>query len=60
VRPAIQPPKDRLGFVKLILDQPGNGGADAALALEALDFQHLPLGFRLGTCGGVFTNALPV
>jgi len=46
--------------VELILDQPGDGGADAALALEALDFQHLPLGFRLGACRGVFTNALPV
>ena len=44
----------------LIFDQPGDGGADAALALEASDFEHLPLGFRLCACGGVFTNALPV
>jgi len=60
VRPTVQPSKDRLGFMELILDQPGDGGADAGLALEALDFQHLPFGFGLGAGGDIFTDALTV
>ena len=60
MRASIQPAKDRLGFVELVLNEPGDGGAGAGLALQALDFQDLPLGFGLGPRGEVFANALSV
>ncbi len=37
VLPAVQPPKDPLGFVELILPEAGDSGADTGLTLQAPD-----------------------
>ena len=60
VRTTIQPAKNRLGVMELIVCQPRGGSADAGFALEALDFEDLALGFGLGTSREVLANALAV
>ena len=55
-----QPTKYRLGFLKLILRQPGDGRTDTSLSLKPLNIEDLALSFGLGAGGEILTNALPV
>ena len=60
VRLAGQSFENRLGLVELVLRQPGDGGPDAGLALESLDFEGVGLDLRLGARGEILADALTV
>ncbi len=48
------------GLVELFVTEPGGGGADAGLGLEALDFERLAFGGSFGAGGKVFADAFAV
>jgi hypothetical protein len=60
LRLAGQPAKDRFGFLELLRSQPRGRYADASVSLELLDFEDLPLGFRIGARREVFPNTFSV
>ena len=60
VRPAGQPPEDRLRLVQLVLRQPGDSRADAGCALKAPDFERVGFSLGLGVGGKVLPDALAV
>ena len=65
VRPASQQPKDRLGFMELVIHQPSDGGADAGeLQVEAEvgtrnRGQGTSQGIQLGKSGEIDARGVP-
>ena len=59
-RAAFQSEERALGFLELVVRQPGGCGADAGLALDLREFEDLALGLGFGPGREVLADALAV